>query len=81
MKTNQNPIINLTVFFSKMVSAVVSGLPKAKLLFKPSTKTFLQIKKKYLKSKSEKYYHRPLAKPVVEKQTLLKEKKKARTVH
>jgi len=60
----------------KLATAIVSGLPRQKIVMKPENKTILQDKKASFKTDTEKHYHRPTAKPVVEKQTLLKEMKK-----
>ncbi|WP_163325375.1 hypothetical protein [Draconibacterium mangrovi] len=81
MKTQQNPIHQIITFGGKMATAIVSGLPNSKVIFKPVNKSFLQIRTKNVKFHDEKYYHRPIAKPVVEKQTLLKEKKKVKIAH
>ena len=72
---------NLTALFSKIATVLVSGLPRNRVLFRPLNKSFLQARKGNVKTNSEKYYHKPIAKPVVEKQTLLKEKKKVRPSH
>jgi hypothetical protein len=73
--------LNLGAFFSKIATAIVSGLPRQKLISKPENKTILHSKKENFKIDIEKHYHHPIAKPVVEKQTLLKESKKAKSVH
>ena len=63
-------------FFRRISIAIVSGLPREKILLKPENVTIMQPRKESYKPDSEKHYHHPLAKPVVEKQTLLKNKKK-----
>jgi len=82
MKTS-NPILKqiktLGDFFTRTVSAIVSGLPREKIYLIPENKAVVQTRKNGLKAYSEKHYHRPIAKPAVEKQTLLKENKKAKT--
>ena len=81
MKAKKSPINNLTAFFGKIATVIVSGLPKAQFLFRPANKSIYHIKGSYVKPDSEKHYHKPIAKPVVEKQTLIKEKKKTKTGH
>lgn len=81
MNVKRKLVSNLTSLFSRIATVMISGLPRNKVLFKPVNKSFLQYRKENVKINSEKYYHKPIAKPVVEKQTLLKEKKKIRTTH
>ncbi len=66
---------------ARMSKAIVSGIPREKAVLKPRNYTIQHNEKPYAKPGSEKYYHRPTGKPVVEKQTLLKEKKKAKLGH
>ncbi|MCF8371943.1 MAG: hypothetical protein K9H64_09990 [Bacteroidales bacterium] len=68
-------------FFSKIVKAILSGFPRGKILIKPVNVTILRNPKDSFKPDSEKHYHRPKAKPTVEKQTLLKERKKTKAKH
>ena len=68
-------------FLAKIATSIVSGLPKEKFFLKPRKETILQERKTTLKSDSERHYHQPMSKPAVEKQTLLKEKKKNKAVH
>ena len=63
-------------FFRKLVKAIVSGIPSEKIYTNPGGKSRIPINKLNVKSDIEKHYHKPVSKPVVEKQTLLKEKKK-----
>jgi len=65
----------------KTAYAIVSGLPKEKILFNPVNKKMLHNKKEIFNISSEKHYHRPISRNAVEKQTLLKEKKKTRVMH
>jgi len=84
MKTKSsklNQLKSLGSIFGKITTAIVSGLPKEKFFIKRENKAILQNKKESFKPDSKKHYHRPMAKPAVEKQTLLKEKKKAKAVH
>lgn len=81
MKTKKSYIRSIWDFVASLATAIVSGLPREKVVFKPKTNTILQNKKENFKTDSEKHYHRPMSKPAVEKQTLLKEKKKAKAVH
>ena len=78
MNAKGKMVSNLTSLFSKIATVMVSGLPRTKVLFRPVNKSFLKSRKENIKTNSEKYYHKPIAKPVVEKQTLLREKKKVR---
>lgn len=64
--------------FNKIDKAIISGIPSNKVYFKPNKKSTLQIKNKEIGPDTEKHHHRPISKPVVEKQTLLKETKKAK---
>ena len=52
-----------------------------KIIFRPQRVELVGIKYKSKKPTDEKFNHIPMSKPVVEKQTLLKEKKKVKTVH
>lgn len=63
-------------FFIKLATAIVSGLPREKYIMKPENERTVESKPKNLKSDDEKHYHRPSSRRAVEKQTLLKEKKK-----
>ncbi|MCF8381183.1 MAG: hypothetical protein K9H49_16545 [Bacteroidales bacterium] len=65
-------------FIKRCCIAIVSGIPRQKVELKPPGKTSVYTHPKEKKAESEKRYHKPVAKPVVEKQTLLKEKKKVR---
>jgi hypothetical protein len=76
MKANKSILSRLLRFFGNIITTIVSGIPRERITLKPKNKTPLLSKKEDLKSNTEKHYHRPLAKPVVEKQTLLKETKK-----
>jgi hypothetical protein len=81
MKARRTILMRLAGFLVKIPTAIVSGLPRKKLLDTPVNKSILHTMDVERRSESEKHYHRPVAKPVVEKQTLLKEKKKAKAVH
>lgn len=84
MKTKpskSNPLKILGGFFAKIVKAILSGITKEKVFLKPTNATILQTKKEHFKPNSEKHYHRPIAKPPVEKQTLLKESKRPKASH
>jgi hypothetical protein len=76
MKSNNSFISSLGNFFGQILKGIIAGLPGRKLVFKPNSKSMVQEKPEHLKMDSEKHYHRSKAKPAVEKQTLLKEKKK-----
>lgn len=81
MKAYNSILSKIGIFFRKVATATVNGLPREKLIFKPEKKTVLHAMKHSFKTDSKKYYHRPISKPVVELKSLLKEKKKAKTVH
>jgi len=70
--------LNIWNFIANIATAIVSGLPREKVEIRPTSKTILQKPNESFKPTSEKHYHRPTAKPVVEKQTLLKEEKKVK---
>ncbi len=76
MKSNSSLISSVGNFFGQILKAIVAGLPGKKLLFKPNSKRNVLEKPEHFIMDSEKHYHRSKAKPAVEKQTLLKEKKK-----
>ncbi len=78
MKTQTGYLRKIGGFIARMSTAIVSGIPREKAVLKPRNYTIQHNGKPYVKPGSEKYYHRPPGKPVVEKQTLLKEKKKAK---
>jgi len=81
MKAKQSNLKSLGSFFGKIATAIVSGLPRQKFVSKPRNKTVLHSKNENFKADNDKHYHHPIAKPVVEKQTLLKETKKMRSAH
>ncbi len=81
MKAIQSSLKSLGNFFGVIATSIVSGLPRKKILTKPSNASVLQTRKVSFKPDSEKHYHRPVAKPFVEKQTLLKETKKPKAKH
>jgi hypothetical protein len=56
--------------------AIISGVPPQKFYLKRNRKSNIIIRNEELTHTSEKHYHRPISKPAVEKQTLLKETKK-----
>lgn len=66
---------------ARATTAIVSGIAREQILLKPRNWTILPSRNLQVKPGSEKHYHRPMGKPAVEKQTLLKEKKKAKIVH
>jgi len=81
MKEQAGYLRRIGDIIARMSTAIVSGIPREKAVLKPRNRTTLQNRKLYTKPGSEKHYHRPLGKPAVEKQTLLKEKKKAKAGH
>ncbi|WP_346856460.1 hypothetical protein [uncultured Draconibacterium sp.] len=81
MKKNKSLISRILRFCGKIVTTIVSGLPRERITLKPENKATLVNKKESFKRDDEKHYHRPVAKPVVEKQTLLKEVKKTKAPH
>ena len=64
-------------FFAKIATAIIAELPRERFFLNPKAKTILKNQKENFKPTVEKHYHRPMSKPASEKQTLLKEKKKA----
>lgn len=66
-------------YISVFTTSVVSGIPSDKNYFKPRKESTIQVKKEGMKPGFEKHYHRPVSKPVVEKQTLSQEKKKMKS--
>jgi hypothetical protein len=81
MKTTKNYIQNAWSYIAQLVTAIVSGLPREKVVFKPEAQIIMHKQKQNYKPDTDKHYHRPMAKPAVEKQTMLKEKKKAKATH
>ncbi|MFC2087762.1 hypothetical protein ACFLSA_06350 [Bacteroidota bacterium] len=84
MKTssiNTGFLQTLHYLYNKITSSKIFIIPATRLVFKPNRKSTVQINYKEMKIDTEKHYHRTVAKPVVEKQTLLKEKKKAKSSH
>lgn len=65
-------------YFSKIVKAIISGIPTNKVYFNPNKKSTVQIKNEEIGPDTEQHHHQPISKPVVEKQTLQKETKKAK---
>jgi hypothetical protein len=59
-------------YFNKIAKAIMSGIPSNKVYFKSNKKSTIQIKNEEIGPDTEKHHHRPISKPVVEKQTLLK---------
>ena len=72
---------NVGGMIGNFAKAVVSGLPRNKVYIKTETKQTFHPQNRLLRSAYEKHYHRATGKPVVERQTLLKESKKARVTH
>ena len=69
---------SIWIYFSKIIKAIVSGIPSKKTYFKPNIKSRVSLRDEEIGSDTEIHHHRPFSKPVVEKQTLLKEAKKAK---
>lgn len=65
-------------FIRRCCIAIVSGIPMQKVELKPQQKSTVYPPQKEKRTDSEKHYHKTVSKPVVEKQTLMKEKKKAK---
>jgi urate oxidase len=65
-------------YFNKIAKTIISRIPTNKVYFKSNNKSTVQIKNEEIGPDAEKHHHRPISKPVVEKQTLLKETKKAK---
>jgi len=80
MRTRHNQFKKISGFFAKIATTIVAGAPGRKIFFRPENKSVLQPEEMSFKPDIEKHYHRPKAKPAVEKQTLLKKKKKTKAV-
>ena len=76
-----NSLKSVGKLLSRIITAVVSGLPRKEIVFKPEINSRVQNRKENIKTDNEKHYHHPISKPVVEKQTIIKEKKKVKAVH
>jgi len=79
MKTNNFYTIlvfSVWYFIKKASMAIVSAFPTQKIHSKRNRRSKIYIRDEESISRSEKHYHRPMSKPAVEKQTLLKETKK-----
>ena len=79
MKTHNiytNIIFSIWYFIKKASIAIVSAVPAEKIYSTKSRKSKMYIVDEESKNDKEKHYHRPISKPVVEKQTLTKEAKK-----
>ena len=81
MKSDRYYLRSIWNYISNLVKAIVSGMPREQVTYKPGHKTTIHRPKENFRPDAEKHYHRPISKPPVEKQTLLKENKKAKTVH
>ena len=78
---NQAPIKSIWYFFSKIIIAIVSGMQGKKFYSKPFVKINFYQRNHEIKPDMKIHYHRPISRPVAEKQTLLKEIKKTRIPH
>lgn len=76
VKHKSNYFQNIWNFIRKIAKAIVSGIPTEKHDLKPRQKSAVYNPPSKMKADDEKHYHKPVGKPVVEKQTLHKEKKK-----
>ena len=76
MKKKNSYIKTILKLFAGFARAMVSGLPREKLIYEPKANLFLHQKEENIKNEAEKHYHRPVSKPRAEKQTLQKENKK-----
>ena len=79
MKPNNiysNLIFRVWLFIKKASMAIVSAVPAEKVYSTKNRKSEVYIRDEDSKNDQEKHYHRPISKPVVEKQTLIKEVKK-----
>ena len=68
-------------FIKKVSTAIVSAIPNQNFYSTKNRKSKIFIRDEESASSSEKHYHRPISKPVVEKQTLIKETKKQKGYH
>jgi hypothetical protein len=69
-------ILSIWYFVKKASIAIVSAVPNQKIRPTELRKSKLYFLDEDFKDDKEKHHHRPISKPVVEKQTLLKEAKK-----
>ena len=60
----------------KVSIAIVSAIPTGKVFRSNASKSRVPRRNEEIGKGTDKYYHRPISKPAVEKQTLLKETKK-----
>ena len=60
----------------KISLAIVSGISSDKITIPLKKRSNILITKEEIKKDWDKHYHRPVSRPAVEKQTLLKESKK-----
>ena len=65
-------------FIRRGAKAIISGIPSQKVYSGPNRMSKVHMGDEKIKPDFEKHYHRPHAKPVVEKQTLRKESKKVK---
>ena len=65
-------------YFTNIIKAIISGIPSNRVDTKPNQKSKVIVRDEEIRQDSEIHHHRPHSKPVVEKQTLLKESKKAK---
>ena len=63
-------------FIKKVSIAIVSAVPNQNIYSIKIRKSKIFVRDEESANSSEKLYHRPISKPVVEKQTLIKEAKK-----
>jgi hypothetical protein len=79
MKTNNyytDLIKHAWNLIKKVSMAIVTGIPADKVYTANTRKSTLHLRDEEINAGPEKYYHRPISKPAVEKQTILKESKK-----
>ena len=68
-------------FISKLSKAIVSGIPSQKMEFKPTKHEKVHARPDELRQNAGSRKHRPSSRPAAEKQSLLKETKKAKGIH
>ncbi len=68
-------------FLGKIPKAIVSGIPTQKIYSKPDKVSKVYSGDDEVMHDFDKHHHKPESKPVVEKQTLLKETKKLQGHH
>ena len=73
---NMGFIQGIKNFFKKIINSKDLSIPSTKLIFRPNNKSTIESPKNKKNTDFNKHNHKPNTRPVAEKQSLLKEKKK-----